>query len=274
MSFVYENGVPVGVQIGDCVSKNDGDIVIAILIASILSSAAATDLVIDVGADRGWFSRFARRFCDNTIYAFEPNYKSYRGLVESIRDVTNIIILPIAVSESETQICLQLADGQTHCREATAATTTADLPSADSQIAICKPLDSLIEYGRNIAFLKIDTEGHDFEVLRSATSLIEAGRVSNIVFEYTAFWVADTVADAVRESVKMLEWLSHHYKYMYALSRRGVPYMVGPLQPADFAAFAADHFDRHLQTDIFLTNTLDAAKGLTVYSFEPGKYYA
>jgi FkbM family methyltransferase len=274
MSFVYENGVPIGIKVNDIISENDGDIVIAILIASILPSAPIADLVIDVGADRGWFSQFSRLFCKNTIYAFEPNYKSYKGFVESIRGIENIIVLPIAVSAIETQICLQLADGQTHCRGATAATTTADLPSADSQIAICKPLDSLIEYGRNIAFLKIDTEGHDFEVLRSATSLIEAGRVSNIVFEYTAFWVADTVADAVRESVKMLEWLSCHYKYIYALSRRGVPYMVGPLQPADFAVFAADHFDRHLQTDIFLTNTLDAAKGLTVYSFEPGKYYA
>ena len=277
MSFVYENGMPIGIKVNDIISENDGDIVIAILLASFLPSAPASDLIVDVGADRGWFSQFARLFCKNAIYAFEPNYKSYKGLIESIRDIENIIVLPIAVSASETQICLQLADGQTHCRPASSAVAdlqVADSQVADSQVAICKPLDSLIEYGRTIAFLKIDTEGHDFEVLRSATSLIESGRVSNIVFEYTAFWVADTVADAVTESVKMFEWLSGHYKYIYALSRRGVPYMVGPLRSADFAAFVVDHFDRHLQTDIFVTNTLDLIKALTVYSFEPGKYYA
>lgn len=277
MSFVYENGVPVGIKVNDIISENDGDIVIAVLLASILPSVPAADLIVDVGADKGWFSQFARLFCKNTIYAFEPNYISYKGLVESIRNIENIIVLPIAVSASETQICLQLADGQTHCRRQPSVPTTPDLQSTNNsqtQIAICKPLDSLIEKGRQISFLKIDTEGHDFEVLRSATSLIEGGRVSNIVFEYTAFWVADTAADAVAESVKMFKWLGQHYKYMYALSRRGVPYMVGPLKSADFASFAADHFERHLQTDLFLTNNPAPLNALTIYAFEPGKYYA
>ena len=92
MSFVYENDIPVGIKVNDIISENDGDIVIAILLASFLPSAPASDLIVDVGADRGWFSQFARLFCKNTIYAFEPNYKSYKGLIESIRDLSLIHI--------------------------------------------------------------------------------------------------------------------------------------------------------------------------------------
>ena len=50
--------------------------------------------------------------------------------------------------------------------------------------------------------------------------------------------------------------------------------MVGPLRSADFAAFVVDHYDRHLQTDIFLTNDPAPLNALAIYSFEPGKYYA
>lgn len=256
---------PVGVRIDGIDGANDGDLALFHLVLSQLknSSPLPNSICVDIGADKGWFSRLMLEVCpgNTSVFAFEPNPVSYKELVTGLkRDNKNrIYAFPIAISSQEATLKFVLDGPCSHSR------------GADGQDVYAKPLDAVIEAGREIYWLKIDTEGHDLDVLESAWGHIERGCVKHIVFEYTAFWLG-TLRDAIERTKPVFERLANNYTYMYALSRRGPTYLVGPIQKTEFEAFVRDHYTRNLQTDVYVTNREPV--DIPVFPFEPGKYFA
>jgi FkbM family methyltransferase len=256
---------PIGVRIDGIDGSNDGDLAIFHLVISQMKTIPPNpnSICVDIGADRGWFSRLMLAVCpENTsVFAFEPNPASYKDLVAGLkRDNKNrVYAFPIAISSEEATLKFVFDGPCSHSR------------GADGQDVYAKPLDAVIEAGREIYWMKIDTEGHDLDVLKSARGHITRGGVKHIVFEYTAFWLGSLV-EATDKTRVAFEDLLDNYKYMYALSRCGPTYLVGPIQKTDIASFVDDHYTRHLQTDIYVTNSEPV--GLPVFPFECGKYFA
>jgi len=99
-----------------------------------------------------------------------------------------------------------------------------------------------------IYLLKIDVEGFELNVLRSAERLFREKRIHHLIFEYTAWWTdRSTQKDLIPFVEKTLG-----SKQLYALDRtNGNVY--GPLSRDILEQFHDHHVKRHLQTDIYAT---------------------
>jgi FkbM family methyltransferase len=97
-----------------------------------------------------------------------------------------------------------------------------------------------------IYLLKIDVEGFELNVLRSATNLFRDQRIHHLIFEYTPWW-ADRASQ--KDLLPFVDQ-SLNVKQLYALHRTGST-VYGPLDRTKLDQFYATHVSRHLQTDIY-----------------------
>lgn len=261
--FVFNGKIPIGISIDNIIEKNDGDVAIFSILLNKIKNIKPGQIILDVGAYEGVFSRVARHFCKNTVLAFEPNINTYLNLVKSIKndEKENIYVYPLAISTTDGISYLEENDGSSNIRS-----------NKGGMSVITKPLNDIIEKDKDIYFMKIDTEGCDLDVIDSARDFIERNALHNCVFEYSAYWVGNTIEESIVKSMPTLTYLHKKYKYMYSLSRNGIPYLVGPLLESDLEVFIIDHFERHLQTDIYVTN--EPVDFLHVFAYERRKYFA
>lgn len=254
-----ENEQPIGVSINGVESFNDGDISISFVFAfkTLNESVPKQSLIVDVGADKGYFSTLSHALLpDNQVYAFEPNPASYSKLTTTVVNQPNTIVFPFAISDKEQTIQFELDGPTTNCR------------SGSGTDIICKPLINVLELNRTIYFMKVDVEGHDFEVIKSASHFIENGQLHNLVFEYTPHWLG---INAKTKSFEMFTYLRKYYKHIYALGRIGDPFAI-ELLSTDYNLFIQEHIEKKHQTDIFVSNV--PITHITVALYEYNKYYA
>lgn len=149
--------------------------------------------VFDVGANRGdWSSAWLRLTTLSNIYCFEVVKPVYEKLEKTLQN------------EGRVKCChFGLSDGNFE-------TEVAYLPNSDSgsslnvlpwnqemirlPATLRKGEDYVREQGiREIFFLKIDTEGHEFQVLLGMRSLLEKNRIKCIQFEYGYTYIQNSV---------------------------------------------------------------------------------
>jgi len=98
----------------------------------------------------------------------------------------------------------------------------------------------------SILMLKVDVEGFELNVLRSAEKLFREKRIHHLIFEYTAWWTdRASQTDLIPFVEKTLE-----AKQLFALDRTGTN-VFGPLTREVLDQFHNVHAKRHLQTDIY-----------------------
>ena len=146
---------------------------------------------IDVGANIG--DTILAAFGDNKdqFLAVEPNPVFFKYLGKNVAEVQGVRL--------SKAVCGAM-DGQASFSVATAAGTARLEQSASNGTAMeCQRLDTLVsgysEFSR-CNFLKIDTDGHDFEVLRGARKLIAAS-MPVILFECDIFKNSNYVEDVL-----------------------------------------------------------------------------
>ena len=143
-------------------------------------------VVFDVGGHDGAYIRKIREFgSDAIVYAFEPVTATYAKLCENMSEDHRVIPVHMALSSSvgsrvihinpdiDAIATLSEVNGTKYdYRETeTVQCTTVDLFAKENDIEA-------------IDFLKIDTEGHDLEVIRGAENLLRNGKIRTIVFEF------------------------------------------------------------------------------------------
>ena len=180
--------------------------------------------------------------CGCQVYMFEvqPNMVD---LIETSIAVNNfsssrVHVINRAVSDlpSNSQLTFSIAGGDTTARNGSLNATTIRLDD------FSWPKQS------KILLLKIDVEGFELNVLRSAEKLFLDKRIEHLIFEYTAYW---TDRSAQKDLLPYVE--NHlHPKKFYALHRTGY-HIYGPLDRVMLEQFHANHFQRHLQTDVYVT---------------------
>jgi FkbM family methyltransferase len=127
-------------------------------------------VVIDVGANLGQFNLFCRQYLGaERVISIEPVPSSYRLLTENAEEPYDCLNALVTEAERETtfyvardsQLSSTVRDDTACCHEAITLHGT--------------PLDRLLEGMRldRIDLLKIDTEGSELEVLRSAEKTLE-----------------------------------------------------------------------------------------------------
>src|SRR5215212_4810298 len=165
-------------------------------------------VVLDVGAEKGIFTRAFLGAGAETVYAFEPFPRSAASLRSAFGDTPAVRILELALGASDERAVLHVVQDKTGRLEdayhsLVAFEETPTLRVTDGITVDCRTLDSLAAEGAvpdDLGIIKIDTERNDFAVLHGM------GRVSGavVMVEYwddlpetvgpAAYTVADVVA--------------------------------------------------------------------------------
>jgi FkbM family methyltransferase len=141
-------------------------------------------LLVDVGANFGYFSLlWAGLNPKNRALAFEPALAAGAALAGNIARNgfgDRVQLAPQAVGGERRRVILEenlQQTGWSHVVADTGAGRAVDMVRLD---------DELADVGGEIAFLKIDAEGHDWEVLEGGRQLFAEGRIRAAVFECDA----------------------------------------------------------------------------------------
>lgn len=155
-----------------------------------LALSKPIECVFDIGANLGSTSQeILRRFDSCRVFGFEPHPATFEKLKANI---TNDRFFPIQLAFSDIS-------GTRTLYEYESATINSLVPnarfaerfdcSARELLVVTNTIDEfcLASQIRHIDLLKIDTEGHDYNVLRGAEKMLRAKAVHFIYFEFNDF---------------------------------------------------------------------------------------
>lgn len=156
--------------------------------ADVIASASksASPVIFDVGANNGdWSADIKSLYPDAFIYMFEPQPDCQQRIKE--RNLANTVLLPVAV-DSKKGVVKIFTDGQTsglasvHQRKDSyfkdVVFSTIDVASLT--------IDEVIESNgiKQVDFMKMDIEGHEFEALKGAHQSLCDGKIKALSFEF------------------------------------------------------------------------------------------
>lgn len=145
-------------------------------------------VLMDVGANHGSYTLFLQRARPSaSIYAFEPHPRSF-ALLQQRATLPNVHLVNAALSDTAGFVELYdfaNNDGSTQASLSQEAVALFDANTVHHSVE-CTTLDAFAEAQgiEQIAFLKIDTEGFDINVLRGAQRLLSERRIGAIQFEF------------------------------------------------------------------------------------------
>ena len=148
-------------------------------------------IFFDVGANIGEYStNLATIFSNSIIYSFEPNINKFYVLSKNVESLKTIIPINIGLSDTKkgSEIFTYLSDLNSQ-HASLYKEVFSDLHKDKNITSIKIELDSLDDFCiqnniDTIDFLKIDTEGHEFDVLTGSIKMINKGKIKIIQFEF------------------------------------------------------------------------------------------
>jgi FkbM family methyltransferase len=175
INSLKENGYLRAGKYADKSSVFRDEVSILINLASFITPGTT---FIDVGANVGLycssFARFQKVYQHLEIYAFEANPDTFSRLSKTVED-KNIEIFNVALSNNNKE--LDFVEGVvSHVFAEKTNINSYHLKNRKTVKVEAKRLDSFNIEGDSI-MLKIDVEGHEYEVLEGAKGLFEAGRI-------------------------------------------------------------------------------------------------
>lgn len=231
-----------GVRIHSIESFNDGDVCISFITHEILQNAE-TPICIDIGADVGWWSAFCLAYNNQAfVYTFEPNPISFQKLSQTLLD-ERVKLYNMAVSNTDSTLLFHLDGPTTHSRD----------ENLEGVVEIpCRSIRYILEKHSRVELLKIDTEGHEPEILLDLKPCWN--KVGTILFEFTVRWYTKRVA------IELLEEIIDSFPYVYGLSRRVEYERCGPITRDNYLEFVHFLYRANIQIDIVASR--ETIKGL------------
>ena len=163
---------------------------------SLISKDIASPTIFDVGAHHGEsIKRYKKLFPTATIHAFEPDVENFKILKKNWSDNGSITLNNLGISASKGTLTLHrnLKSDTTSFHKVNVESEWAKRRSAHYNASLKEyteksynvpvvNLDSYIEENNilSINLLKIDTQGHEDEVLKGAKKTLEKGIINVI----------------------------------------------------------------------------------------------
>ena len=182
-----------------------------------LPGLKAHSVILDIGGNRGQSVKFFRKtFKRVKIYSFEPSPRIFK-LLEGL-NITNFLAFNFGISSKEgtgifyeclldeaSTFDLPNLDSEWHKTKSRILGIDQDKMYKESKVAI-KTIDTIVIENRveRIFLLKVDVEGHEFEVLSGARITLGQGIIDNIQIERHSNDLR------VNDSLKIHSILQHH----------------------------------------------------------------
>lgn len=119
------------------------------------------DVVLDCGAAEGYFALLAADRC-RRVYAIEPHPRFVDALNLTFRNIDNVEVMPVALSDSEGRAYLSDADIE--------SSLSVEEPPSGFPIEV-STIDSLFR-GQPVSYIKADLEGFEMLMLKGAANTI------------------------------------------------------------------------------------------------------
>ncbi len=147
--------------------------------------------LFDIGANKGLVTRYAANILRNKgiIYSAEPCIETFATLQSATSGLeSKIYLVNAAFSDRIGSGSLQVVGPN----EGTNSLVLSLSPGATTQNVQLLTVDdySKMQGVEFIDFIKIDTEGHDFPVLRGCERMLGSASIGAIQFEYNWRWIA------------------------------------------------------------------------------------
>jgi len=166
--------------------------------------SAGTDS-IDIGVYRGVYSYEMAKYSE-IVHAFEPNPVMFKDIEKNLKKIIkNIKLYNIALSNKEGVVSLNVPIRNKNYNKKNyeeyfqmgraSIHTDNNLSEIESFDVETQKLDSF-DFVNRISFIKIDVEGHEFEVVKGAENIIKKNKpvlLVEIVQEHTKTKVIDTI---------------------------------------------------------------------------------
>jgi FkbM family methyltransferase len=141
------------------------------------------DVAIDVGAYRGIWTARLSKLVGRTghVHAIEPVPANVAVLESVYGRKSNVTIHPVALSDHADHLELYVPVFDGHRVTALSSLAPRDVPHDVMEVQV-RPLDELFDDGsQRVDFIKCDVEGHELEVLRGASRILERSRPALVV---------------------------------------------------------------------------------------------
>lgn len=158
---------------------------------SILSRGSVPPVILDVGANRGqWCAEVLAVNPNARIDCFEPASATWERL-QAAGFPSNVRCHRLALGSAKGTLKLRIvAPGS----ELNSFHSGSSGDSSGEEVNISTVDEHCLENGINeVAFLKIDAEGHDFHVLKGALTMLQNNRIGIVQFEYGGGYIAARV---------------------------------------------------------------------------------
>ena len=130
--------------------------------------------IIDIGAQTGLYTLYAKYLPNSTFYSFEPFFETFQELNNNINlnNITNVKTFNFAISD---KICMQnLQVCLSHNGLHTLGNNVKRFNDIKTIEVECHTIDELFfEKNISVQFIKIDTEGHEYFILNGAINTIK-----------------------------------------------------------------------------------------------------
>ena len=130
-----------------------------------------TDVFIDIGANCGFYSLIASQE-NKTIISFEPNFENYQLFLRNIQknNITNIEPNFLAISDKAAVLSLY-GGGE----GASLEKNWGGMYNTYSRLVYCNSIDNILtdRFINKRILIKIDVEGHEYNVLKGALNLFK-----------------------------------------------------------------------------------------------------
>ena len=153
---------------------------------------------LDVGAYKGVYTYFISKY-SRTVYAFEPNPKSYKILKRTVDK--NVKVLPYALSDKSSYNFLKIPKGKKGYSNQGGSIRNVKLDKNYGKLKIeTKKIDDLKL--KNIGFIKIDAEGVELKVLKGAKKLIKKYK-PNLLIEIEERYISEPIEKSLQKILNM-----------------------------------------------------------------------
>jgi FkbM family methyltransferase len=181
-----------GEGLNDIATNSEKLVIDRAIMAAHFSNPRGRMVIIDCGANLGLWTQMA---CESLaavgaqgdLHLFEPAPASHKAISDQFSGTDNITIHQLALSDSA-------GVAQFHLVSPTGGTNSlVSVPSPATEtidVATSRAEDYIAGLGiEHIALMKIDTEGHDFAVLKGCERLLIEKRIAVVQFEYNHRWL-------------------------------------------------------------------------------------